>query len=392
MAKKSGVWNLQQVRDKQLQDLWTYSSTNGNLFSWGQGQNGALGLSDTTQRSSPTQVGSGEDWESLGHQGRRYASGGGLKSDGTLWVWGRNSSGGLGQNDTIARSSPVQVPGTTWDKFSIGIDKGASIKTDGTLWVWGRNDAGDYAGALGQNNVVNYSSPVQIPGTTWKQVSNGAGHLTATKTDGTLWVWGDNSSGVLGLNEPSNSKKSSPTQVPGTTWNHTWTNNNNTFASKTDGTLWGIGRNTSGQLGQNDTIGRSSPIQIPGTTWATTSYQIGVGYFAVHAIKTDGTLWTWGYNVHGQLGQNESYAGKLGYSSPTQVPGTTWAVVDGGGTMTGAVKTDGTLWTWGYNVTAGQLGTGDAFDRSSPIQIPGTWKNGEGALNLGYDCMQAIKM
>ena len=219
--------------------MWNYSSTNGNLFSWGQGQNGALGLSDTTQRSSPTQVGSGEDWESLGHQGRRYASGGGLKSDGTLWVWGRNSSGGLGQNDTIARSSPVQVPCTTWDKFSIGIDKGASIKTDGTLWVWGRNDAGDYAGALGQNNVVNYSSPVQIPG----------------------------------------------------------------------------------------------------TTWATTSYQIGVGYFAVHAIKTDGTLWT-----------------------------------------------------WGYNVTAGQLGTGDAFDRSSPIQIPGTWKNGEGALNLGYDCMQAIKM
>ena len=114
MTTDKGVWNLQQVRDKQLQSLWTYSSTTGALFSWGQGQNGVLGLNDTTQRSSPVQVGSGADWENLGVDGRRYASGGGLKSDGTLWMWGRNSSGGLGQNNLTQYSSPIQIPGTTW--------------------------------------------------------------------------------------------------------------------------------------------------------------------------------------------------------------------------------------------------------------------------------------
>jgi len=390
MATQKGVWNLQQVRDKQLQSLWTYSSTTGALFSWGQGQNGVLGLNDKTQRSSPVQVGSGTDWENLGVDGRRYASGGGLKSDGTLWMWGRNSSGGLGQNNVTYYSSPVQIPGTTWDKFSVSIDKGASIKTDGTLWIWGTNNNGQLG--LNSPEPSHRSSPTQIPGTTWKHISLGNSHVAATKTDGSLWAWGDNGDGALGHNQTDNLQLSSPTQVPGTTWNYTWTSDDNVWATKTDGTLWGWGKNHMGQLAQNDIVNRSSPIQIPGTNWTTESYQFGAGYYAGYAIKTDGTLWAWGYNVHGMLGQNESYAGKLGYSSPIQIPGTTWSVVGSGGVATGAIKTDGTLWTLGYNVTAGQLGINDIFSRSSPIQIPGTWKTGDGALNVGWDCMQAIKM
>ena len=382
MTTDKGVWNLQQVRDKQLQSLWTYSSTTGALFSWGQGQNGVLGLNDNVSRSSPVQVGSDQSWENLGVHGRRYASGGAVKSDGTLWMWGRNSSGGLGQNDTIQRSSPVQIPGTSWDKFSVSIDKGASIKTDGTLWTWGNGNKG----GLGVNSRTYYSSPVQVPGTTWKQISLGGSHVTATKTDGTLWGWGNNTSGQLGLSNKT--QYSSPTQVPGTTWNYTWTSDNNVWASKTDGTLWGFGRNDSGQLAQNNLTEYNSPVQIPGT-WATGSNQIGVGYFYVSAIKTDGTLWAWGTNSKGTLGLNDT----VNRSSPVQVGSdTTWSVVQGGGQATGAIKTDGTLWTWGYNATAGQLGINDIFSKSSPTQVPGTWKTGEGGLNIGYDCMQAIKM
>jgi len=387
MTTKKGVWNLQQVRDKQLQSLWTYSSTNGELWSWGYNEEGQLGLNDIVSRSSPVQIGSAQSWENLGNRGRRNNGGGAIKDDGTLWMWGRNQYGGLGQNDITQRSSPVQVPGTTWDKFSAGVLKGAAIKTDGTLWVWGRNDTGDYAGQLGQNNKTNYSSPVQIPGTTWQHVSSGGGSMTAIKTDGTLWAWGGNvGSGQLGQNNLT--KYSSPVQIPGTTWNHTWAGADNTFATKTDGTLWGIGRNDSGQLAQNDTVQRSSPIQIPGTWAIGSNNQIGIGYFRVAATKTDGTLWAWGNNSQGQLGQNSTTT----YSSPIQVGSdTTWSVIQGGGVGFGAIKTDGTLWTWGRNQYGG-LGQNDRTYRSSPVQIPGTWKIGEGALSLGSYCVQAIKL
>ena len=120
-----------------------------------------------------------------------------------------------------------------------------------------------------------------------------------------------------------------------------------------------------GELGLNDVINRSSPTQIPGTTW--TSVQANWNH--VMAFKSDGTLWNWGHNSHGSLGQNN----RTEYSSPVQVPGTTWSKGSIGGTNTFAIKTDGTLWSWGYNGygTLGQNQSGG--HRSSPTQIPGNW-------------------
>ena len=281
-----------------------------------------------------------------------------------LYVWGSNTYGQLGQFNTTQYSSPVQIPGTTWSSISSGNNHSLATKTDGTLWAWGRNALGN----LGQNNLTNYSSPVQIPGTTWNSVS-GSYNLAslATKTDGTLWSWGSNAYGSLGQNNTT--QYSSPVQIPGTTWKSIAAGYNHTLATKTDGTLWAWGNNgfagiNFGGLGQNNTTQYSSPVQIPGTTWSS----IAAGYQHSLATKTDGTLWSCGMNYHGQLGQNN----RTYYSSPAQIPGTTWSSIGlKYGRSSLATKTDGTLWSWGLNLQ-GQLGQSNRTQYSSPTQIPGT--------------------
>ena len=241
-----------------------------------------------------------------------------------LWAWGENNYGQLGVNDTANRSSPTQVgTGSTWAVLTQtggGLQVASlAIKTDGTLWSWGQNTYGQ----LGQNNTANFSSPVQVgSGATWSQVSGGYSHVTATKTDGTLWAWGQNNYGQLVQNDTVN--RSSPTQVGAlTTWLKVVSGYGNSFAIKTDGTLWSWGYNPFGQLGQNDLVYRSSPTQVgAGTTWLSVSIYIQ-GYHCL-ATRTDGTLWTWGYNGYGELGQNDVFS----RSSPTQVgSGTTWSIL-----------------------------------------------------------------
>ena len=391
MTTKTGVWNLQQVRDKQLQSLWSYAGL-GELWVWGyQSNTGALGQNSHLNYSSPTQIpGSWADAKILRKSGDGdYNHTTVIKSDGTLWSWGRNENGQLGQNSTTYYSSPVQVGSdTTWSTGS-GIRKAtAAIKTDGTLWSWG------YAnwGMMAQNNVnVKYSSPVQIPGTTWAQVSGGHLNVFGVKTDGTLWAWGNNHEGKLGLNQNQNDSgfsKSSPVQIPGTTWAVASGQYNAGFAAKTDGTLWAWGYNANGELGQGNTTKYSSPVQVPGTTWGTTQLTFMQGVEQMGSIKTDGTLWMWGKNERGNLGQNNL----TNYSSPRQVPGTTWrsAVFLGAtGCTTLATKTDGTLWAWGDN-NDGRCAQNNDPDNggvnaySSPVQIPGTaWTEMMGAAGSG---------
>ena len=142
------------------------------------------------------------------------------KTDGTLWVWGDNGTGYLGQNNRTQYSSPIQLPGTNWTAGKFGTQGSASlgVKDDGTLWTAG---AGSY-GTTGQNNTTYYSSPVQIPGTNWKDAKVTSVNASAVKTDGTLWTWGTNQDyGLLGLNQAIPVKLSSPTQIgTDTNWNH----------------------------------------------------------------------------------------------------------------------------------------------------------------------------
>ena len=177
-----------------------------------------------------------------------------------LYSWGSGGGGRLGQNDTIRYSSPVQIPGTSWSSISGGNSFSLATKTDGTLWGWGYNNIGQ----LGLNNTTSFSSPVQIPGTSWGSISGGY-HSLATKTDGTLWAWGRNARGQLGQN--TTTYASSPVQVPGTTWSSISGGSAHSLATKTDGTLWSWGYNSLGALGQNTLTDYSSPRQIPGTTW-----------------------------------------------------------------------------------------------------------------------------
>ena len=185
------------------------------------------------------------------------------------------------------------------------------------MYAWGQNDKGQ----LGNNTIINYSSPVQIPGTTWNTASVNISNYINTLAirDGTLWFMGLSAYGQNGQNL-GNIQVSSPTQIPGTTWDSVRTSNHN-MAIKTDGTLWAWGKNDDGELGVNDVVDRSSPTQIPGTTWSSVCNTSNI----TAAIKTDGTLWNWGKNDLGQIGQNSTAVAS--YSSPIQVPGTDWTSV-----------------------------------------------------------------
>ena len=281
-----------------------------------------------------------------------------------LWMWGRNNYGQSGQNNTVQYSSPVQIPGTTWSGAIASSDSAFATKTDGTLWVWGQN----WRGRLGQNSpqTTNLSSPVQVPGS-WSHVNAGGNGTLAINTDGELWSWGYNYVGFLGQNNTI--QYSSPVQVGSeTTWSQT-TGKTSKYGIKTDGTLWSWGYNNNGGLGQNNKTDYSSPVQIPGTNWS----KVSSGHRqTAFAIKTDGTLWGWGSGDNKVLNSSDNNK----KSSPVQMPGTTWKSVYQYSEGIAGFKTDGTLWMWGYN-NLGQLGQNSLTTYSSPIQIPGTTWSGD---------------
>ena len=344
----------------------TKSATN-QLWGFGNGGTGMLGQNNTVSYSSPIQLpGADPAWDKVAWGNNQAEHTLARKTDGTLWAWGNDEKGELGQNspDDADYSSPVQIPGTTWTKGLAGsTNTPKATKTDGTLWTWGWNHGGNLGQNQGPGQLTATSSPVQIPGTNWvtdeDKVKRNNNYGSAwLKTDGTLWVWGLDASGSLGQN--SEVDYSSPVQVPGTNWSLLSQGRSITAAIKTDGTLWTWGRGDFGMLGQNSEVDKSSPTQIPGTNWRTISAAYGM-----MATKTDGTLWAWGRNTHGKLGQNNT----VFYSSPAQIPGTNWDKAEMGFANL-ATKTDGTVWSWGYN-SAGAMGINSTVKYSSPVQIPG---------------------
>jgi alpha-tubulin suppressor-like RCC1 family protein len=328
------------------------------LFVWGFNSYGELGTNDTVSRSSPVQtVSLSANWKYISNGYRSVAA---IKTDGTLWLWGENDGGKLGDNTTLNRSSPVQTVsgGTNWKQIALGFSGAASIKTDGTLWTWGKN----FFGALGDNTTVARSSPVQVgSGNNWNQVSLTSDTVHAVKADGTLWGWGySGSEGTIGDN--AKITRSSPVQIAGTNWKQVATGTLSTAAIKTDGTLWAWGENISGNLGDGTTSYRSSPVQIgSGTDWKIVRNAVNW-----YAIKNNGTLWTTGQNFYGNLGDNTT----VYRSSPVQTVSSSsdWKYVSPSAYSVSAIKIDGTLWTWGYNDT-GELGVNNTLGRSSPVQV-----------------------
>jgi alpha-tubulin suppressor-like RCC1 family protein len=350
------------------------------LWSWGNNSEGNLGDGTSTSRSSPgTTAGAGVNWLQVsanGNLGIRFAAG--VKTDGTLWTWGANVAGKLGDSTTTSKSSPVTTSGggTNWRQVSCGTTNTAAVKTDGTLWTWGATTSG----SLGDNSsTASRSSPGTTAGggTNWRQVSAGGNLMGAIKTDGTLWVWGAGANG--GLGDGTTTNKSSPvtTAGGGTTWKQVAATVGRMVAVKTDGTLWTWGRNTRGQLGDGTTTSRSSPGTTAGggTTWKQVSTNDGTNDGHTAAIKIDGTLWTWGENVSGEQGTGNTTS----RSSPgtTAGGGTNWKQVSCGYRTTAAVKIDGTLWTWGAG-TNGVMGDNTITPRSSPgttVSNSNVWKS-----------------
>ncbi len=180
--------------------------TDGTLWAWGT-NGGILGDGTAINRSSPVQIGALTNWSYVAG-GRNHIAA--VKTDGTLWAWGINTRGQLGQGNVVARSSPVQVGAlTNWSHVAAGYYHTASIKADSTLWSWGYNTSGQ----LGDGTIINRSSPVQVGGLTdWAHLSAGGYNTTSVKTDGTLWAWGANTQGGQ-LGDDTVVNKSSPIQV-----------------------------------------------------------------------------------------------------------------------------------------------------------------------------------
>lgn len=323
--------------------------------------------------SYPIPIDTASNWIDASVAGYSLAA---IREDGTLWVTGYNNLGQLGTGNTLPVSSPVQVGALTdWAKIrGNGLISGQgvfcffAIKTDGTLWAWGNNTSG----VLGDGTRVDKSSPVQIGALTdWVSIAGGSTHTLGLKTDGTLWSWGASAFGQGG--RTVNTARSSPVKIGTLTdWAVIAAGGSNSAAIKTDGTLWTWGRGSDGTIGTNTTANRSSPVQVGALTdWS----KVSVSVHAL-AVKTDGTLWAWGYNQYGQLGNNS----KANTSSPVQIGSDTdWVDVATAAVRSYALKSNGSIYSFGL-FAVGQTPVGvcadinfnsdqAVFGYSSPVQI-----------------------
>lgn len=331
----------------------------GRVWMAGYAGKGNTGGSNIVNRSSPVQnIAADYDWAAITVGMNHMAA---ITVDRQLWLWGDNTYGQLGQNTVINRSSPVQTVsgGYTWLSAECSQNATHAIKTDGTLWTWGDNSAGQ----LGQNDIINRSSPVQVgTGTDWIKVYPGDYFALMTKTNGTIWAVGNDAYGQFGRGVTG--ALSSPVQILTDVigWRDIACGTNHVAFIKSDKSLWVMGDNTYGQLGRGTNIHRSSPVQVGAdVNWESLSAAGSV----TAGIKTDGTLWTWGDNTYGQLGDNTV----VHKSSPVQtVSGMNdWAEVHQGAYNTLGLTISGGLFMWGRN-DFGQLGANNIVHRSSPVQ------------------------
>jgi alpha-tubulin suppressor-like RCC1 family protein len=366
--------------------------SDGTLWTWGDNSSGQLGDNNNTfvPRLVPEKVGTATNW--ISHSaGWSHAVA--LRADGTLWTWGDNSSGQLGDGTTNNTQAPGQIVVTqpasaanNWKSVAAGDFHNLALKADGTLWAWGNNSFGQ----LGDGTTTNQPVPVQVvtgnPGNFdnhWVAIAAGGSHSLGLQADGTLWVWGDNGSGQLG--DPAlGTAVSTPSQVvnftpPTTGFNSSWVaidaGLGHSLALQADGTLWAWGSNFSGQLGNGDATtpnppDQPSPVQVanPG---ASPYVAVAAGDSHSAARQANGTLWSWGNNTSGQLGNGTTDPDPLApVPHPTPTPQITadWVALDAGGSHAVALKSAGTLWTWGNNAS-GQLGDGTSTTQNTPVQI-----------------------
>ena len=369
----------------------------GSVWSWGFNGQGQLGDGTTTNRSTPVQVVGPNGVGTLG--GIASVVGGdydtvAARSDGTVQAWGE---GPLGDTAGYPSPTPVQVAGPSGSGYltdMVTVAHGdtffAALRGDGTVWMWGYGPLGNIAG-------FTYSAtPVEVPGpdgtgalTGIVQIAAGTYHILALRSDGTVWAWGNNTYGELGTTQSTGN----PAEVVGPNGTGALTGvvdisggQRFSVALRNDGSVWSWGDNIQGQLGQGSTDSNThaTPAQVVGPGgigFLTGASQVSATLEHAGAVKTDGTAWTWGWNGVGELGNGDATLQPS--ATPVQV------VAPGGGYLTNvtrmtggqdygiAEKNDGTVWAWGDNYY-GELGQGAADSNAHPVpaQVLGTGGNG----------------
>jgi alpha-tubulin suppressor-like RCC1 family protein len=316
-----------------------------------------------------------------------------LKGD-RVWAWGYSDYGQLGNGGTGAKYTPEQVGGALSDVAAVaaGYHHSVALKSDGSLWAWGLGTDGQ----LGDGTTADKTSPVQVKGAGGSgtlsdvvAVAAGERHTVALKSDGSVWTWGWNVDGQLGDGTTAN--KSTPVQVKGAGGSGTLSDvvavaagERHTVALKSDGSVWTWGGNSIGQLGDGTTVAKSTPVQVKGAGGSGTLsgiVSVATGSFHTVALTSDGSVWAWGTNFYGQLGDGTTTS----MTTPVQAKspdglGTLGGVVavTAGGYRTVVLKNIGSVWAWGSNYY-GELGDGTKTDRSTPIQVKGP--GGSGVLS-----------
>lgn len=376
--------------------------SDGTVWAWGQNYDGELGNNSTTNSTYPVSVsnlGSVTAITAGSHTG--YA----LKSDGTVWAWGFNDRGQLGDGSITNSTTPVQVLGLdSVVAIAADVNLGYALKSDGSVWAWGYNDFGDLGDITTKNSLVpvpmsllSSTSPLTVtsvvsqndiniavgtdidsiglPGEVLVNLSNGETTNVSVKWNGGNPVYDGNTArtyvfnGELSLPEtiinPENytAKVNVNVVETGPSFPIAIASGfSSGYALKLDGTVWTWGSNNRGQLGNNTTINSSIPVQVSNLSNIT---KIAAGGNSAYVLRSDGTVWAWGYNNSGQLGNN-SYSNS---SVPVKVSNLDGVIAIAAGDSSGyALKSDGTVWAWGYN-SVGQLGNNSFFKSNVPVQV-----------------------
>jgi alpha-tubulin suppressor-like RCC1 family protein len=292
----------------------------------------------------------------------------GIREGNTLWCWGAPDFGDLGTGAVNQKLRPQQIgkPTSGWVAVTAGSDHACALRRDTTLWCWGDN--GEGAAGIG-STADNVTRPHQVTTPAadgWASIAVGPDHTCAVRTDSTLWCWGDDWAGQLGVGRTSDGHLPEQVSSPATDgWAAVSAGAAHTCAVRTDGTLWCWGWNLLGQLGLGDQPDQELPQQV--TAPAADGWSL-VEAGGEHTCALRGhALWCWGHNASGQLG----IGGTTDQNVPRRVPVPTrrgWGLVTVGDHHTCATRTGHELWCWGENFH-GELGLGGRADQHRPQQV-----------------------
>ena len=340
------------IRDTDIQDSTVIANYYDDIVRWKEME--TLGTASVAASSTTPQFSMGDQHSC------------GLKSDGTGWCWGLNDYGQLGNGTIVSSVSPVQVTSlASVANLVTGNYIGCAVLTDRTAWCWGAAYSGD-------GSSTSNPTPVQVSGlTNVQEIIPSSGNVCAVKTDGTLWCWGINTDGNVG--DGTGMDQATPVQIPSlTNALDVDVNTYHSCAVKSDGTVWCWGLNDFGQIGDNTTTNRLIPTQAIGITGVS---KVAVARNHTCALKSDGTVWCWGANDRacfagqctGQLGDGTTTTRGI----PGPVPGLTNVTqIAAADDSTCVIKSDSTVWCWGYNFY-GQLGDNTTTNRLTPTQVSG---------------------